>query len=93
MRAGSMDRAALESEGSPMEGTDMTYACKPASQDALDATSAAETEQSFIVYDEDTLDQEGIYASEQEAKSHCDMLNRSATNNPGPNDVHADQKM
>lgn len=93
MRTCDMSGARLESEGSPMEGTNMTYAYKPASQDALDATSAAETEQSFIVYDEDTLDQEGIYVSEQEAKSHCDMLNRSATDNPGPGDVHSDQKM
>ncbi|RKD83860.1 hypothetical protein [Kushneria marisflavi] len=71
----------------------MTYAYKPASQDAMDATSAAETEQSFIVFDEDTLEREGIYVSEQEAKSHCDMLNRLETDNPAPGDVHPEQKM
>ncbi|REC94812.1 hypothetical protein [Kushneria indalinina] len=76
-----------------MEGSDMTYAYKPATQDALDATSASETDQSFIIYDEETLDQEGIYASEHEAQRRCETLNRSATDNPGPDDVHPEQKM
>lgn len=71
----------------------MTYAYKPASQDAMDATSTAETGQSFIVFDEDTLERIGIHVSEQEAKSHCDMLNRLATDNPAPGDVHPEQKM
>ncbi|WP_457808843.1 hypothetical protein [Kushneria sp. EE4] len=71
----------------------MTYAYKPASQDALDATSAAETDQSFIIYDEETLDQEGIYASENEAQRRCEALNRSASDNPALSDVHPDQTM
>lgn len=70
----------------------MTYACKPASRDALEA-DPANIERRFIVYDEESFEQEGIYASEQEAQKRCEALNRSATDNPAPSDVHPDQKM
>ncbi|MFC0338164.1 hypothetical protein SAMN05421848_2469 [Kushneria avicenniae] len=71
----------------------MTYAYKPVSRDARDTDPAAEAGQAFMVYDEDTLDQEGIYTCEEEAKYYCDMLNRPVTDNPAPEDVHPDHKM
>ncbi|GHC18739.1 hypothetical protein GCM10010082_07710 [Kushneria pakistanensis] len=71
----------------------MTYAYKPASQDALDATAAAETDQSFIVYDEETGDQSGIFASENEARMQCDLLNREDSSNPSASDVEQDNDM
>lgn len=68
----------------------MTYVYKPA---LPTATPAASNEPEFIVLDDDTLEQEGLYSSEEEAKRRCDTLNRSTTDNPGPGDVHPDQKM
>ncbi|SPJ32932.1 hypothetical protein [Kushneria phyllosphaerae] len=68
----------------------MTHVYKPA---LPTATLAASNDPEFIVFDDDTLEQESLYDPEEEAKRRCDTLNRSATDNPGPGDVHPDQKM
>ena len=68
----------------------MTHAYKPAAQDTTVTTGRST---GFIVFDEDSLEQEGVYNTEEEARRHCDRLNRSATDNPAPGDVHPEQKM
>ncbi|WP_148663930.1 hypothetical protein [Kushneria konosiri] len=68
----------------------MTHAYKPASKGATVTTGRSPV---FIVFDEDSLEQEGVYNTEEEARRRCDRLNRSATDNPAPGDVHPEQKM